>query len=162
VVIRWPLRAVDQGVEAGEAPVAQLRDDAGDPRLRLSVVWSFLYWISVSLFLLSQIYLAVVQNWERFFHNWYMAGMFVSIQVVVGLVQLTTASYYNDGGKTLKYIVFAPWYMLIYWMINTWTLVYESGPTVRKIWALRGAGTWKSPERSTSLQDLDQPRKRRQ
>ncbi len=128
----------------------------------LSVVWSFLYWISLSLFLLSQIYLAVVQDWERFFHNWYMAGMFVSIQVVVGLVQLTTASYYNDGGKTLKYIVFAPWYMLIYWMINTWTLVYESGPTVRKIWALRGAGTWKSPERSTSLQDLDQPRKRRQ
>jgi biofilm PGA synthesis N-glycosyltransferase PgaC len=128
----------------------------------LSVVWSFLYWISLSLFLLSQICLAVVQDWERFFHNWYMAGMFVSIQVVVGLVQLTTASYYNDGGKTLKYIVFAPWYMLIYWMINTWTLVYESGPTVRKIWALRGAGTWKSPERSTSLQDLDQPRKRRQ
>ena len=126
----------------------------------LSVVWSFLYWISLSLFLLSQIYFAAVQDWERFFHNWYMAGMFVTIQMVVGLVQLTTASYYNDGGKTLKYIVFAPWYMLIYWMVNTWTLVYEAVPTTRKIWALRGGGTWKSPERSTSLQDLDQPRKR--
>lgn len=121
----------------------------------LSVVWSFFYWVSMALFILSQVYFAAAQNWERFFHNWYMVGIFVAIEMVVGIVQLTTASYYNDRGKTLKYILFAPWYMLIYWMVNTWTVVYEFVPTVRKIWALREGGVWKSPERSTSLQGGD-------
>ncbi|WMM74916.1 glycosyltransferase [Rhodococcus pyridinivorans] len=118
----------------------------------ISIVWSFLYWISMALFLLAQVYFAVAQNWERFWHNWYMVGIFVAIQMVVGLIQLTTASYYNDGGKTLKYIVFAPWYMLVYWMVNTWTVVYEFIPTVAKVWNRRDGGTWRSPERSTSLQ----------
>ena len=96
----------------------------------LSIVWSFLYWVSMTLFVLTQLYFAATQNWERFWHNWYMVGIFVAIQMVVGLVQLTAASYYNDGGRTLKYIVFAPWYMLVYWMVNTWTVVVEFIPTL--------------------------------
>jgi biofilm PGA synthesis N-glycosyltransferase PgaC len=121
-----------------------------------SIVWAFFYWISMALFILIQIYFAGTQNWERFFHNWYMVGIFVAIEMVVGLVQLTTASYFNDGGKTLKYILFAPWYLLIYWMVNTGTLVYEFIPTTRKIWARREGGVWKSPQRSSSLQDIRQ------
>lgn len=124
-----------------------------------SVVWSFFYWISMALFLLSQVYLASTLNWERFWHNWCMVGIFVAIEMVVGIVQLTAASYYNDGGKTLKYVLFAPWYMLIYWMVNTYTVVHQFIPTVRKIWALRDGGVWKSPERSTSLQDVNQERR---
>jgi biofilm PGA synthesis N-glycosyltransferase PgaC len=123
----------------------------------LSIVWSILYWISITLFTLTQVYFATTQNWERFWHNWYMVGIFVAIEVVVGLVQLTTASYYNDRGRTLKYIVFAPWYMLVYWMINTWTVVYELVPTLRKVWMRRDGGSWKSPERSGSLQGVHQP-----
>lgn len=122
----------------------------------LSIVWSFLYWISLALFSLTQALMVVTLNWERFWHNWYMVGIFVAIQMVVGLVQLTTASYYNDGGRTLKYIVFAPWYMLVYWMVNTWTVVVEFVPTLRKVWVRRDGGTWTSPERSTSLEDLHQ------
>ena len=116
----------------------------------LSIVWSFLYWVSMALFVLTQIYFAGDQDWERFWHNWYMVGIFVAIQMVVGLVQLTAASYYNDGGKTLKYIVFAPWYMLVYWMVNTWTVVYEFIPTSRKVWAPRDGGAWKSPNAPTA------------
>jgi poly-beta-1,6-N-acetyl-D-glucosamine synthase len=119
----------------------------------ISIVWSFLYWISLTLFLLTQLYLAATLGWERFWHNWYMAGIFVALQMVVGLVQLTAASYYNDGGRTLKYIAFAPWYMLVYWMVNTWTIVYEFVPTVRKVWTRQDGGVWKSPERSGSLQE---------
>ena len=121
-----------------------------------SVVWSVLYWISIALFLLSQVYLAGAQNWERFWHNWYMVGIFVAIEMVVGVMQLSVASYYNDRGRTLKYVLFAPWYMLIYWMVNTYTVVTEFIPTVRKVWAMRDGGTWKSPERSTSLTDRAQ------
>lgn len=120
----------------------------------ISIVWSVLYWITITLFILSQIYFAGAQNWERFWHNWYMVGIFVAIQMGVGLLKLSTASYYNDGGRTLKYVVFAPWYMLVYWMVNTWTVVYELVPTLRKIWARRDGGAWKSPERSVSLQNI--------
>jgi poly-beta-1,6-N-acetyl-D-glucosamine synthase len=127
----------------------------------LSIIWSVLYWISMALFVLSQVYFAGARNWERFFHNWYMVGIFVGIEMVVGVVQLTVASYYNDRGRTLKYVLFAPWYMLVYWMVNTYTVVVELIPTVRKIWALRDGGTWKSPERSTSLQDAGQRQERR-
>jgi hypothetical protein len=120
----------------------------------ISIVWSLLYWVSLALFILLQGYFAGTQNWERFFHNWYMVGIFVAIEMIVGLVQLTIASYFNDGGRTLKYILFAPWYMLIYWMVNTFTVVYEIVPTLRKIWEHRGGGVWKSPDRSDSLRDV--------
>jgi poly-beta-1,6 N-acetyl-D-glucosamine synthase len=119
-----------------------------------SIVWSFLYWVSLALFLLLQLWFAATQNWERFWHGWYMVGIFVAIQMVVGLVQLTTASYYNDGGRTLKYILFAPWYMLVYWMVNTWTIVSQFLPTVAKTWSRRSGGTWKPPERSASLEGV--------
>jgi hypothetical protein len=125
----------------------------------LSVFWSFLYWVSMTLFLLTQLVMAATQNWERFWHNWYMVGIFVAIQMVVGLVQLAAASYYNDRGRTLKYMVFAPAYMLVYWMVNTWTVVYEFVPTMRKVWARRGGGTWKSPQRSDSLQAIRDARR---
>ena len=120
----------------------------------LSVVWSFLYWISMALFLLTQAYFASNQNWERFWHNWYMVGIFVALQMGIGLVQLAVASYYNDRGRTLKYLAFAPWYMLIYWMVNTFTVVIELIPTIRKVWTRRDGGMWKSPERSESLLDI--------
>lgn len=120
----------------------------------LSIIWSFLYWISLTMFILLQIYFAATQNWERFLHNWYMVGIYVSLKMVVGFLQLTLASYFNDRGRTLKYVVFAPWYLLVYWMVNTWTIVYEFIPTWRKVWRHRDGGTWVSPERSSSLQSI--------
>ena len=44
--------------------------------------------------------------------------------------------------------------MFVYWMVNTWTIVYEIVPTVRKVWTRRDGGVWKSPERFGSLQDV--------
>jgi hypothetical protein len=120
----------------------------------ISVIWSFLYWISMALFIGAQVYFAAQRNWERFNHNWYMAGIFVAIEVVVGMIQLTIASYFNDGGKSMKYILFAPWYMLVYWMVNTWTMCAEFVPTARKILEHRDGGKWKSPDRSRSLEDI--------
>ncbi|WP_017932737.1 glycosyltransferase [Nocardioides sp. Iso805N] len=121
----------------------------------ISIVWSFLYWVSMALFAGTQLYFAATKNWERFFHNWYMVGIFVAIHMGIGLVQLTAASYYNDGGRTLKYVLFAPWYMLVYWMVNTFTVVLELVPTLGKVWSRRDGGTWVSPDRSDSLQDVE-------
>ncbi len=119
----------------------------------MSVLWSFYYWVSIVLFTLTQIAMAVTQNWERFWHNWYMVGIFVAIQMIVGILQLAAASFYNDGGRTLKYLAFAPWYMLIYWMVNTFTVVVMFFPVALSIWKRRDGGTWKPPDRSDSLTD---------
>jgi poly-beta-1,6 N-acetyl-D-glucosamine synthase len=128
----------------------------------LSIIWSFLYWISMILFIASQVYFAARGNWERFNHNWYMVAIFVAIEMVVGLIQLTLSSYFNDRGRSMKYMLFAPWYMLVYWMVNTWTVCVEFIPTVRKVLAHRDGGKWKSPRRSQSLRDVrvDQGRPR--
>ena len=113
---------------------------------RLSIVWSFLYWMSLGAVPADRVLRrGQGQDWERFWHNWYMVGIFVALQMIVGLVQLTTASVYNDGGRTLKYIVFAPWYMLVYWMVNTWTVVWETVPTVGKVWARDGGAPGSRP-----------------
>lgn len=68
------------------------------------------------------------------------------------MLQLLTSSYFIDRGSSLKYLLFAPWYMLVYWMVNTWTICYMFVPTLRKVLAHKDGGKWKSPERSLSLQ----------
>ena len=98
-----------------------------------SIVWSFFYWISMFLFLALEAYFLFTGNWERFVHGWYMTAMFVTIEVAVGVVQGILASYMNDGGKTLKYLLFLPWYLLVYWMVNTAAMVTEFIPTFLKV-----------------------------
>lgn len=78
-----------------------------------SIVWSFFYWISMFLFLALEAYFLFTGNWERFVHGRYMTAMFVTIEVAVGVVQGILTSYMNDGGKTLKYLLFLPWYLLV-------------------------------------------------
>ncbi|MDQ7897585.1 glycosyl transferase, partial [Lactiplantibacillus plantarum] len=51
----------------------------------------------------------------------------------------------------LKYIAFAPWYILIYWMVNTFTVAVEIGPTIIQILKGEDAGVWKSPKRSVEV-----------
>ncbi|MEJ1324253.1 glycosyltransferase [Latilactobacillus sakei] len=69
-----------------------------------------------------------------------MRAIFTTIEILVGLIQLVQASYFNDGGRSLKYIAFAPWYILIYWMVNTYTVAVEIIPTIRQI--IRGKDAW--------------------
>lgn len=46
-----------------------------------SIIWSFFYWVSMAIFLYSQVVFAAQRNWERFNnHNWYMVGIFAAIE----------------------------------------------------------------------------------
>ncbi|WP_061965182.1 glycosyltransferase [Demequina aurantiaca] len=119
----------------------------------VSTLWSLFHWVSVVLFAWVQAVLVVSQDWERFFHNWFLAGMFVAVQMVVGMIQLLAASYDNDRGKSLKYLLFAPWYLLAYWMFNAWTIAWEFFPAVVSLFQPRVGGVWASPTRSSSLRD---------
>ncbi len=121
-----------------------------------SIVWSIFYWISMFLFLALEAYFLFTGNWERFVHGWYMTAMFVTIEVAVGVVQGILASYMNDGGKTLKYLLFLPWYLLVYWMVNTAAMVTEFIPIFLKVLTGDEGGVLKSPERSKSLATINE------
>ena len=103
------------------------------------------------LFIALEVYFFATGNMERFVHGWYMVAMFVTIEFAVGIIQGVLSSYMNDGGKTLKYLLFLPWYLMIYWMVNTAAMVTESVPTFLKVLSGDEGGVWKSPKRSQSL-----------
>ena len=121
-----------------------------------SIVWSFFYWISMLIFILIQIYFFFSGNMERFIHGWEMSAIFVTIELIVGTIQGLLSSYMNDGGKTFKYLLFLPWYLLIYWMVNTAAIAIELIPTFLKVLTGDEGGVWKSPERSQSLTQINE------
>lgn len=117
----------------------------------LSVIWSLFFWLSMIAFVGVQVLCLVQGDWSRLITNFCFAAIFISIEIVVGLIQLIMASYFNDRGRSLKYIAFAPWCILIYWMVNTFTVAVEIGPTIIQILKGEDAGVWKSPKRSVEV-----------
>lgn len=88
----------------------------------------------------------VTQNYERIFHMFAMAFIFVNFQMVAGFLQLGAALFIDDRGKKLRYFIFAPFYMLLYWMMNALTILTTLIPAIKTILG-HGSGTWVSPER---------------
>nr|WP_225356520.1 hypothetical protein [Secundilactobacillus paracollinoides] len=70
----------------------------------------------------------------------------MAFELVAGLVQLVTALLLDHRGAKLKYLPFAPLYMLYYWMVNPFTVVTTFIPAVKTIFGA-GSGTWVSPTR---------------
>ena len=112
----------------------------------LSIIWSFFFWISSALFIYSMVYFALGGNLERIYHILTMAFLFVCFEMVSGTFQLIASLIVDDRGRKVKYLLFAPLYMLFYWMMNALTIVTTFIPAVKTILGL-GSGTWKSPER---------------
>lgn len=75
-----------------------------------------------------------------------MAFLFVCFEMIAGSIQLLTCLLVDDGRKKMKYFRFAPFYMLIYWMINAVTIVTTFVPSVKTIMGY-GTGVWVSPQR---------------
>lgn len=111
-----------------------------------SIVWSFFFWISSFIFLGSLLKFALEGNTERIYHMFTMAFLFVCFEMISGIFQLIASLIVDDRGRKIKYLLFAPLYMLFYWMMNALTIVTTFIPAVKTIMGL-GSGTWKSPER---------------
>lgn len=80
-----------------------------------------------------------------------MALIFVAFEVLAGFIQLLAALILDHHGAKMKYLLFAPLYMLFYWMVNPITVVMTFIPALKTILGF-GSGTWISPARK-SLQD---------
>ncbi|RZI48362.1 glycosyltransferase family 2 protein [Lactococcus kimchii] len=111
-----------------------------------SIIWSFFFWISSAIFVWSLLYFAATGNLERIYHMLTMSFLFVCFEMISGTFQLLASLIVDDGGRKLKYLFFAPLYMLFYWVMNALTIVTTFVPAVKTILGL-GSGTWKSPER---------------
>ncbi|MGM0215747.1 glycosyltransferase family 2 protein [Enterococcus sp. AZ109] len=112
----------------------------------LSIIWSFFFWISSALFLLLLVHFLETGNYERIYHMFTMAFIFVIFEMIAGVFQLGASLIADDRGRKLKYLFFAPLYMLFFWMMNALTIITTFIPAVKSILGF-GTGTWKSPER---------------
>jgi cellulose synthase/poly-beta-1,6-N-acetylglucosamine synthase-like glycosyltransferase len=114
----------------------------------LSIIWSFFFVITSIIFIILMIWFAIQGNYERIFHAFAISFIFVTFEMIAGLVQLITALILDHHAAKMKYVLFAPLYILFYWMINPITVVTTFIPALKTIFGF-GSGTWSSPERKS-------------
>lgn len=113
----------------------------------LSILWSFFFMITTVIFAIAMLVFLFTGNYERLFHGFVMSFIFVSFEIIAGFMQLLAALILDHHAAKLKYVIFAPLYMLFFWMVNPITVVMTFIPAVKTIFGF-GSGTWKSPERT--------------
>ena len=112
----------------------------------LSILWTFFFWISTVIFAGIFIYNLVLGNYQIILHLLTGAFTFVCFEMIAGLLQLLASLLVDDEGSKIKYFLFAPLYMLFFWMMNAVTIVVTFIPAVKTILG-HGTGVWVSPER---------------
>lgn len=118
----------------------------------MSILWSFFFWISSGLFLYQVIRLCMTSDWSRLLETVTLAFLFICFEMIAGILQLSASLIIDDHGRKLRYFWFAPWYMLIFWMINAVTIVTTFIPAVKTILGY-GSGVWVSPKRQGTKSD---------
>lgn len=112
----------------------------------LSIVWSFFFMLTSLAFLTTMGIFLVTGNYDRVLHGLAMSFIFVTFELFAGFMQLLAALLLDHHGAKLKYLFFAPLYMLFYWMVNPVTVVMTFIPALKTILGF-GSGTWVSPKR---------------
>ncbi|RWZ70799.1 glycosyltransferase [Lactiplantibacillus plantarum] len=112
----------------------------------LSIIWSLFFFVSTLIFLISLVTFFFTGNYERVYHMFCIAFIFVTFEMFAGVLQLLSALIVDDRGRKFKYLIFMPLYMLIYWQVNALALVTTLIPAVKTILGY-GSGTWVSPVR---------------
>lgn len=114
----------------------------------LTIAWSFSW-------LIMSIYLAYRLLTEFLSGDFYALGgtigislIVMTLQIVVGTVQIFIALLVDDNGSKMDYFMFAPLYLLFYWIVNPLTIITQFVPALLSVYAGMGKETWQSPERS--------------
>lgn len=112
----------------------------------LSIIWVFLYSTATFVFIFKLINLFYKGDFKGVYFIITMSLVFVCFQMIAGLIQLGASLIVDDGGKKLKYFMFAPFYMLFFWMINAVTILNTFVPAIKTMLG-QGQGVWVSPNR---------------
>ena len=114
----------------------------------LSILWSFFFLISTLLFILLIVYYLVTGQIQEALTTIWLSFIMVSFEMVAGFMQLLTALLMDKNGVKMRYLPFAPLYMLVYWMVNPVTVVMTLIPAIKTIMG-SGSGSWVSPKRKS-------------
>lgn len=112
----------------------------------MSIIWSFFFWITSIIFILLMAHYALTGNYERVWHGIVMSMIFVNFQLIAGLFQVLAALLFDFNGAKLRYLIFAPLYLLFTWLMNPLTIVTTCVKAVKAVTG-HGSGKWVSPER---------------
>ncbi|AKP66645.1 glycosyltransferase [Companilactobacillus ginsenosidimutans] len=111
-----------------------------------SITWSFFYFISLLLFVGSIFRFAFTGDLKQVIYLFAMSFVFITFEMFAGFLQLGAALIVDGSGQKLKYLLFMPFYTLVYWQVNSVAVVTTFIPAIRSIMG-HGSGTWESPKR---------------
>ena len=119
-----------------------------------SIIWSFFYvgftiWLAFRL-----IYYIAIGADTQFIHTVDMVFLFSAFISAVGFWQLLASLILDNHASKLRYLFFAPAYMLWYWQMNAITVVITFIPAVLGVLGVGGKGTWVSPERTKMARNV--------
>lgn len=115
-----------------------------------SIIWSFFFFITSIIFILTMLYFLIVGNYERLWHGFAMSFIFVTFELIAGTLQLLAALILDSKGQKFKYFIFAPLYMLFFWMVNPLTIITTFIPAMKACFGKsEHAGAWVSPTRKS-------------
>ena len=113
-----------------------------------SIIWSLFFCISFFVFIILMGIYLYQGNFEQIYRTLTISFLFVCFEMISGIIQLIASLVVDDQGRKLKYMLFAPLYMLLFWMVNAITIMTTFIPALKTILGY-GSGTWKSPERKS-------------
>lgn len=113
-----------------------------------SIIWSLFFCISFFVFIILMGVYLYQGNFEQIYRTLTISFLFVCFEMISGILQLIASLVVDDQGRKLKYMLFAPLYMLLFWMVNAITIMTTFIPAIKTILGY-GSGTWKSPERKS-------------
>ena len=113
-----------------------------------SIIWSLFFCISFFVFIILMGIYLYQGNFEQIYRTLTISFLFVCFEMISGIIQLIASLVVDDQGRKLKYMLFAPLYMLLFWMVNAITIITTFIPAIKTILGY-GSGTWKSPERKS-------------
>ncbi|EMF0615793.1 glycosyltransferase [Enterococcus hirae] len=113
-----------------------------------SIIWSLFFCISFFVFIILMGIYLYQGNFEQIYRTLPISFLFVCFEMISGIIQLIASLVVDDQGRKLKYMLFAPLYMLLFWMVNAITIMTTFIPAIKTILGY-GSGTWKSPERKS-------------
>ncbi|MEB5879782.1 glycosyltransferase family 2 protein [Enterococcus hirae] len=113
-----------------------------------SIIWSLFFCISFFVFIILMGIYLYQGNFEQIYRTLTISFLFVCFEMISGIIQLIASLVVDDQGRKLNYMLFAPLYMLLFWMVNAITIMTTFIPAIKTILGY-GSGTWKSPERKS-------------
>ena len=115
-----------------------------------SIIWSFFFFITSLIFLSMMTFFVLTGDVERLWHGVAMAFIFVTFELISGIFQLLAALILDSEGEKLRYLIFAPLYMLLFWMVNPLTIVTTFIPALKAYLGKDNhSGAWVSPTRKS-------------